>query len=658
MSIRNDEPTLDDRLSRQKYAQAFARMCTTCETPLVVGLYGTWGMGKTSLMRQIELGLDKQKCTAVWFDAWQHQFDESPAVALLHQMVSSLGLASEAKKLLSVIAVALGAWGVKASTGLSATEIQSIGERWEAEHFEVLEARTKLREYFKKVVQIGRGDDKKRIVFFIDDLDRCLPSTALKLLEALKLFLNLTGCIYFLGVDRYALEQSVRFHYKDTDIREQSYLDKLVQLPFHIPPVFPESMEAFIRGSLEKELHGCARLLSNGLGHNPREIKRFINTFTFNHAMASVSNIAGYNPEVLAAIQLILNGDNKLFERISNDPKSLQDIAKAAADTTTITGGNLDVPPRLRGAIKALATIHPEILIQYIYLTKLVSLSTNDDGTTQTFDLHAIVVAHKLWIDSKTIDGRQASLRGAPLEDIRLLDVNLSRSILVKALVSRSLLHGVDLNNSDLSESNFEGSTLTEVDFSGANLTSANISSAVGSRLNFTGVQAKDAKFCGAKFQRSNFHDSYLEGSDFAGAILDYSDFQGAKVAGTSFAGASLKSANMAGLDLRFSDLSGTTLTRAVLSNSILCGMNLANLDLSYVIAENADFRGADLVGTNLTGARLKGTDLHGADLTGAVLLNADIGEAVGLTEEQLQTAVTDSPVLRKTKKSTVRRAQ
>ena len=69
------------------------------------------------------------------------------------------------------------------------------------------------------------------------------PPETLALLEALKLYLNLDGCVYFLGVDREALERSVRYHYKDTEISETSYLDKIVQLPFTIPPVAPESMD-------------------------------------------------------------------------------------------------------------------------------------------------------------------------------------------------------------------------------------------------------------------------------------------------------------------------------------------------------------------------------------------------------------------------------
>ena len=64
----NDEATSEDHLNREQYAAAFAKLAESCETPLVVGLYGSWGVGKTSLMKIIEKKLDKQKTRSVWFD--------------------------------------------------------------------------------------------------------------------------------------------------------------------------------------------------------------------------------------------------------------------------------------------------------------------------------------------------------------------------------------------------------------------------------------------------------------------------------------------------------------------------------------------------------------------------------------------------------------
>ena len=45
--VHHDEPTSQDRLNRKQYAEALARLAESCNTPLVIGLYGTWGIGKT-----------------------------------------------------------------------------------------------------------------------------------------------------------------------------------------------------------------------------------------------------------------------------------------------------------------------------------------------------------------------------------------------------------------------------------------------------------------------------------------------------------------------------------------------------------------------------------------------------------------------------------
>ena len=83
--IQNDEPAAVDSLDRVRFATALASVIKSCATPLVIGIYGTWGTGKTSLMRQMREQLSQaDDIRTIWFDPWQHQFDEEPAVALLH----------------------------------------------------------------------------------------------------------------------------------------------------------------------------------------------------------------------------------------------------------------------------------------------------------------------------------------------------------------------------------------------------------------------------------------------------------------------------------------------------------------------------------------------------------------------------------------------
>lgn len=78
-----------------------------------------------------------------------------------------------------------------------------------------------------------------KIVIIIDDLDRCFPDSAIKLLEGIKLALAQPGFIFILGVARNIIEGYLEHRYKDEfgleNFQGSSYLDKIVQLPFYLP---------------------------------------------------------------------------------------------------------------------------------------------------------------------------------------------------------------------------------------------------------------------------------------------------------------------------------------------------------------------------------------------------------------------------------------
>ena len=343
--IKNDEPSKDDRLNRGEYVETLAKIATTCDTPLVIGLYGRWGVGKTSLMKLIEEEIDPSKSPAqtVWFDAWLYQFDEHPVMGLLHKMVVDLEITEEkgVKERIYAIARALGPeiiTGIaKVTTHIDLNDIAKAFSRYEEEDFRIQEDRVNLRENFQKLIekaQMAKDGKKKRIVFFIDDLDRCMPDHILSVLEALKLYLNLEGCVYFLGLDRHALEDSIRHHYKDFDkdfdIEAVNYLDKIIQLPFEIPPVDPDCIESFIQSFLptereDKKLNDCAEILKIGLGGNPRGIKRFINTLLLNDHLARMRNLPNYDPKILAALLVIQYRNRDLYDMISEEPSLLVD---------------------------------------------------------------------------------------------------------------------------------------------------------------------------------------------------------------------------------------------------------------------------------------------------------------------------------------------
>jgi hypothetical protein len=371
IKICNDEPAIQDALDRSKYADSFAQVIQTCDTPLVIGLYGTWGVGKTSLMRLIQSKLDSSKCRSVWFDPWQHQFDEDPAIALLHTMVDELDMGEEGKKILTIIAGALGSILLKATTTLSTVEIQELSDKYEEERFQIREKQIRLRKHFKELIDEASNKGTKRLVFFIDDLDRCVPEQILKILEALKLYLNLHRCVYILGVDRSALEGSIKNKYKDFELNEASYLDKIIQLPFSIPPIAEKSMEEFIKPLLPSDLHILVPILFNGLGDNPRQIKRFINTFLLNHQLAYSMLREEYSPKILATILIVQYRQPELYKAVIQNPYILADIASGKEGVfSEILGKDTTTKQVIRDSDFSLKID----LSPYIYLSEVASV--------------------------------------------------------------------------------------------------------------------------------------------------------------------------------------------------------------------------------------------------------------------------------------------
>lgn len=168
-------------------------------------------------------------------------------------------------------------------------------------HLNQLQYMEQFEEIFGEVIKLAKID---RLVVFVDDLDRCLPEKAIQILEAIKLFLEVEGTVFVLGMDKEIVERGIEARYHDwfkpvqasgedaegeqrpeLPIRGDAYLQKMVQIPFYLPPLGLGDIERYM-GNLEEDLTEDDRLsevtrsvLARGLYPNPRQVKRALNTF-------------------------------------------------------------------------------------------------------------------------------------------------------------------------------------------------------------------------------------------------------------------------------------------------------------------------------------------------------------------------------------------
>ena len=337
--ILDDLPTDEDALDFTPYVETLVDVCKTASTPLTIGVFGTWGSGKTSLMKMVQDGLQKENYSIAWFDAWKYDKEESLWRAFLLCILTALkdtarrkgqpteeldkletllyreleiekvgGVTIDLAKLGGNIAKGVAQLSLSFIPGISTLtklveELQSTSaisatdeamgaiqrERTKI-HIEQVRFLEQFQDIFSKLIQ--KHVLPNRLVVFVDDLDRCLPEKAIEVLEAIKLFVDAPGCVFMLGLDQDVIARGIEMKYKELGekidsegkgqftIQGMRYLEKIIQLPFQIPPVEQTDMGEFVEGLTTDWPHEeCPKVFAVGLGDNPRQIKRTVNVF-------------------------------------------------------------------------------------------------------------------------------------------------------------------------------------------------------------------------------------------------------------------------------------------------------------------------------------------------------------------------------------------
>ena len=393
--ILDDLPTDKDALDFKPYVETLVDVCKTASTPLTIGVFGTWGSGKTSLMKMVKDGIPG-KCkglpknyTVAWFDAWKYDKEETLWRALLLSVLNAVRTTAKKKdnplesldrletmlyraidieKLggVNVDLLKLGGFFAKgtiqlglsfipggAALGQFIDELQKSGTKALTDDFTQAIQRERTKIHIEQVRFLEQFQSKfrdlikqnvapQRLVVFIDDLDRCLPEKAIEVLEAIKLFLDVENCIFVIGLDRSVIERGIEVKYrelgekKDRENQKQftiegmRYLEKIIQLPFQIPPIEQTDMGEFVEDLTSDWPHDeCPKIFAAGLGDNPRQIKRTVNVFLmlWNLAEKRKDKLEDrIKPLRLAKVVAIQAVYPELYEFLKEEPRYLREL--------------------------------------------------------------------------------------------------------------------------------------------------------------------------------------------------------------------------------------------------------------------------------------------------------------------------------------------
>lgn len=203
-----------DALGIKGYAEALTKFVLKCKTPMTIAIQGDWGSGKTSLMQLIRASLTDQ-VIPIEFNTWQfsqlNMATDLPILMIGHfteEVGKNLREEETVKRMKNTVK---SAWRWAETTGAAAiyAGAKALGGDAAAKAAEQilpatdpLEVLRTAKDDLSKMVDMRRKKERdKRIVVFIDDLDRLVPVKALELLEVMKVFLDLEGCVFLLACD-------------------------------------------------------------------------------------------------------------------------------------------------------------------------------------------------------------------------------------------------------------------------------------------------------------------------------------------------------------------------------------------------------------------------------------------------------------------------
>jgi formylglycine-generating enzyme required for sulfatase activity len=451
-TIVSDQSTDKDALDFDPYVATLADIAQEGRTPLTIGVFGTWGSGKTSLMKMMKKKLPDDY-TVAWFDAWKYDKEETLWRAFLLCVLTALkenaqkkqepteefekmqsllyrdmelekvgGVTIDLPKLGGAVATGLVKLSLSFIPGVASLtklieELQSGAAKSGTDEAVAAITRERTKIYIEQVQFLEQFQDRfsklvkthiapKRLVVFVDDLDRCLPAKAIEVLESIKLFLDAEHCVFVLGLDQEVIARGIEMKYKELGAKQDGesaqrftiegarYLEKIIQLPFLIPPVTPDDMGDFVQGLADYPDAECPKIFSIGLGDNPRQIKRTVNVFLMLWKLAEKRKEKlqdRVKPIRLAKVVAIQTAFPDLYSALLKDePRYLRDLEEYyRAETLTPSlspkgrGENVDeisspsgrgqgegkgeIPPALapflsrRGstAVKRILTLHP-----------------------------------------------------------------------------------------------------------------------------------------------------------------------------------------------------------------------------------------------------------------------------------------------------------
>jgi predicted KAP-like P-loop ATPase len=383
----SDKESKIDFLNFNETAQSIKDLITEKDLmPISVGVFGDWGAGKSTILELTKKSIEaeEQEYIQVHFDAWMFQGYDDAKAALLETIATKLvkqaktdkGLSEKAKEFAgrvdkirlmgllmdggSALAGIPTMGGFQKLLGFFGGEVADENEDEDEDDELDKEDLTEVVDGAKKIANKTKGLIKGKKVFsppkeikefrkaysalleefdkplivYVDNLDRCSPFNAISTLEAIRLFLFLPNTAFVIAADEDMIRLAVPEYHKGVSQRHQTdYLDKLIQIPVHVPRPGTVEIRAYLimliaqdHGVTDEQLESLRSGLEESLKLSWKQPQITIDELLENQDINDLPDLRG---KFIVAEQLApllaessnINGNPRIVKRLLNQVK-------------------------------------------------------------------------------------------------------------------------------------------------------------------------------------------------------------------------------------------------------------------------------------------------------------------------------------------------
>lgn len=312
----------DDKLNRKFLAENLKRILLNTDYN-VFSINAQWGGGKSYFIENLAQLIDDE-AICISYNAWESDFYNNPLVPLVTEIMYKLEqvISEEDEIYKDLIKIKKTLMGIFDKITFNAG-IKSFGITYdpnkptvESDYIALKNLKEKLRSGF------GFIQEKlnKKIIIFVDDLDRCNPKYAIETLETIKHFFGIKNIIFVLAVDKKQVENIVKTIYgitpETSDI--EGYLKKFIDVKFNLPePAYEEFIIFHLQNLAYKTRHfieNC-RYYNYGEKINGTIINGKPHNSTLIHTVEILVDIFDFTPRAI----------EKLFMRVQLTVESLDE---------------------------------------------------------------------------------------------------------------------------------------------------------------------------------------------------------------------------------------------------------------------------------------------------------------------------------------------